>query len=59
MTVRTGEARTRLIEAGRRLAAVLAALKEKVAPGVSAETLDDLAEEFLRDDDCIVFEKLR
>ena len=38
-----------LIEGGKRLARVLAALEKKVAPGVSAEELDDLAEMLIRE----------
>lgn len=49
MIVTTQEEKDILIEAGKRLAAVLRALKEKVAPGVSAEELDDLAERLIRD----------
>jgi methionyl aminopeptidase len=49
--------RVNLLEAGKRLAAVLAALKQKVAPGVTTEELDDLAEEMIRsggDDPCFL-----
>lgn len=49
MTIRTPEERAALIEAGKRLARVLATLKEKVAPGVTAEALDTLAESLIRD----------
>lgn len=49
MTVRDERTRKTLIEAGRRLAGVLDAVSEKVAPGVSAEELDDLAERLIRD----------
>lgn len=38
-----------LIEGGKRLARVLSALRAKVAPGVTAEELDDLAEKMIRD----------
>ena len=38
-----------LIEAGKRLAHVLAAVKALVAPGVSTETLDELAERLIRE----------
>lgn len=41
--------RANLIEGGKRLAAVLEALRAKVAPGVTAEELDDLAEQLIRD----------
>ncbi len=37
-----------LIEGGKRLASVLESLRGKVAPGVTAEALDDLAEELIR-----------
>src|SRR3989338_7396290 len=50
MTIANDVERTHLIEAGKRLAAVLQALKAKVAPGVSAEELDDLAEAMIRED---------
>lgn len=40
--------RANLIEGGKRLADVLAALRAKVAPGVTAEELDDLAEQLIR-----------
>jgi methionyl aminopeptidase len=43
--------RTDLIEAGKRLAAVLDALRVKVRPGVSTEELDDFAEAMIRDGD--------
>ncbi|OGG72440.1 type I methionyl aminopeptidase [Candidatus Kaiserbacteria bacterium RIFCSPHIGHO2_12_FULL_56_13] len=49
MTVRNRETEERLIEAGRRLAAVLATVAARVAPGVSAEELDALAEKLIRD----------
>jgi methionyl aminopeptidase len=38
-----------LIEGGKRLGAILRALRAKVAPGVTAEELDDLAEQLIRD----------
>jgi len=41
--------RENLIEGGKRLAKVLAALRAKVAPGVTTEELDDLAEQLIRD----------
>ncbi len=41
--------RATLLEAGRRLASVLAALSVKVAPGVTTAELDDLAERLIRD----------
>ncbi len=49
MTITTEQERRVLIEAGKRLAKVLTALSAKVAPGVSAEELDDLAEQLIRD----------
>ncbi len=49
MTIANDEQKSHLIEAGKRLAAVLAALKAKVAPGVTAEELDDLAEAMIRE----------
>lgn len=49
MTVTNTQERDILIEAGKRLAAVLAACAEKAVPGVSTEELDDLAERLIRD----------
>lgn len=49
MTIANDEQKANLIEAGKRLAAVLAALKAKVAPGVTAEELDDFAEAMIRE----------
>ncbi len=49
MTIKNDIERANLIEAGKRLAAVLVMLRAKVAPGVSAEELDDLAEQMIRD----------
>lgn len=49
MTITNDSQRAHLIEAGKRLAAVLQALKAKVAPGVTSEELDDLAEQLIRD----------
>lgn len=49
MIVRTKEERANLIEAGRRLARVLEAVRARALPGVSAEELDDLAERLIRD----------
>lgn len=48
MIIRNDIERANLIEGGKRLAAVLVALREKVAPGVTTEELDDLAEEMIR-----------
>lgn len=49
MTIRNEREKEILIEGGKRLAAVLQALKAKVAPGVTTEALDDLAEQLIRD----------
>lgn len=49
MTIRSDTERASLIEGGKRLAAVLQALRAKVAPGVTAEELDDLAEQLIRE----------
>ncbi len=49
MTIQNDSERANLIEAGKRLAAVLKALRAKIAPGISAEALDDLAEQLIRD----------
>jgi methionyl aminopeptidase len=51
MTITNDKERENLIEAGKRLARVLAALRAKVAPGVTAEELDDMAERLIRDGD--------
>ncbi|HEY4501401.1 MAG TPA: type I methionyl aminopeptidase [Candidatus Paceibacterota bacterium] len=48
MTIKNDTEHANLIEGGKRLAAVLDALRVKVAPGVTAEELDDLAEEMIR-----------
>lgn len=48
MIITSDTERANLIEGGKRLAAVLEALHAKVAPGVSAEELDDLAERLIR-----------
>lgn len=48
MTITTDVERANLIEAGKRLAFVLEKLRAKVAPGVTAEELDDLAEQLIR-----------
>jgi methionyl aminopeptidase len=47
MIITNDTERENLIEGGKRLAAVLQALQAKVAPGVSTEELDDLAEEMI------------
>jgi len=49
MTITNDTERANLIEGGKRLAAVLEALRAKVAPGVTTEELDDLAEQMIRD----------
>ncbi len=49
MTISSDIQRTNLIEAGKRLAAVLEALRAKAVPGVTSEELDDLAEAMIRD----------
>src|SRR3989338_6570491 len=49
MTIKNDEQRANLIEGGKRLATVLEALRAKVAPGVTAEELDTLAEQMIRD----------
>lgn len=48
MTIKSDTERADLIEGGKRLAAVLAALRAMVAPGVTTEELDDLAEQMIR-----------
>lgn len=47
MTVATATERDALIEAGKRLSAVLRALAAAATPGTSTETLDDLAERLI------------
>ncbi len=49
MTITNDTERANLVEGGKRLAAVLRALRAKVAPGVTAEQLDDLAERLIRE----------
>jgi methionyl aminopeptidase len=49
MTIKNDIERANLIEGGKRLATVLAALRAKVAHEVTAEELDDLAERMIRD----------
>lgn len=51
MIITNDTERENLIEGGKRLAAVLEALRAKVAPGVTTEELDDLAESMIRDGD--------
>lgn len=47
MTITNDTERANLIKAGKRLAAVLEALRAKVAPGVTAEELNDVAEQMI------------
>ncbi|MSU74548.1 type I methionyl aminopeptidase [Candidatus Kaiserbacteria bacterium] len=49
MTITNDTERENLIEGGKRLAGVLRTLRAKVAPGVTTEELDDLAEKLIRD----------
>lgn len=49
MIIKASGRKAILIEAGRRLARILEALRSKVAPGVTAEELDDAAEMMIRD----------
>ena len=49
MTIKNDTERADLIEAGKRLAAVLNMLRAKVAPGVTTEELDDAAEQMIRE----------
>lgn len=49
MIIRNDTQRANLIEAGKRLASVLEQLEAKVAPGVTAEELDDFAEARIRE----------
>lgn len=49
MIITNAAERANLIEAGKRLAAVLEMLRAKVAPGVTTEELDDAAEQMIRD----------
>jgi methionyl aminopeptidase len=49
MIIKTDVERKNLIEAGKRFARILELLRKKVAPGVTAEELDDLAERLIRD----------
>ena len=48
MIIKTEEEKEILREAGKRLARILSALRAKVAPGISSEDLDSLAEELIR-----------
>ncbi len=49
MTIVNDTQKVALVEAGKRLANVLVALREAAKPGVSTEALDDLAEKLIRD----------
>ncbi len=49
MTIKNDTERAHLIEGGKRLAAILRELSAAVAPGVTSEELDDLAERLIRD----------
>jgi methionyl aminopeptidase len=49
MIITNEKERTNLIEAGKRLARILEVLHTKVASGVTAEDLDDLAEQLIRE----------
>ncbi len=49
MILKTDTERENLIEGGKRLGTILRALSAKVAPGVTTEELDDLAEQMIRD----------
>lgn len=49
MIITTPAEREALLEGGRRLGTILKTLSAKVAPGVSTEELDDLAEQLIRD----------
>lgn len=49
MIVKTAEERAGIIEAGKRLGEVLEACANKVAPGVTSEELDKLAEKLIRE----------
>lgn len=50
MIITTEKERADLIEAGKRLTRIMAILRSKVAAGIMAEELDDLAEQLIRDD---------
>jgi len=49
MIIKNEKERENLIEAGKHLARILAGVRDKVAPGVTAEELDDLTERLIRD----------
>ena len=50
MIVKNEKEKANLIEAGKRLARILAIIRNKVAPGVTAEELDNLTERLIRDE---------
>ncbi|KKW44554.1 MAG: Methionine aminopeptidase, partial [Parcubacteria group bacterium GW2011_GWA2_56_21] len=47
MIIKNDNERAALIEGGKRLAHILSQLRSRVTPGVSAEELDDLAEQLI------------
>lgn len=49
MTIKNKKERADLIEGGKRLSSILEALRARVAPGVTAEELDDMAERLIRE----------
>lgn len=49
MTVKTKEQRAGILESGRRLGMILEEIAKSVAPGVSTNTLNDLAERLIRE----------
>ncbi|MFH1178572.1 MAG: type I methionyl aminopeptidase [bacterium] len=49
MIIKNENEKKNLIKAGKRLAYIMALLRDKVAPGVSTEELDDLTEQLIRD----------
>lgn len=49
MTITNDTQKSDLIEGGKRLGAILRALKAKAVPGITTEELDDLAEQMIRD----------
>lgn len=51
MKIQNDTEKAHLVEAGKRLARILREVSEKVAPGVTTEELDDLAERLIREGD--------
>ena len=49
MIIKNENERANLVEAGKRLARILETLRDKVAPDITTEELDDLAEQLIRD----------